>query len=937
MVIHVRQRLLLWIVCIILLAFSVSAWERSDFLQHVETKVDITEAYTHYRVCNPTAQDYVITTDTARRFDVGFNKVRGDLTDYHFELWKNVSVDVTVLDYGLVEHSYVCSANFNYTLSPKYAWCYENGTNGTVILFEHNFSRGNVPAKTIWWNETEQTGSHVESVLREQWTAFSPLGKTFQSGRCYDVKVVGKYKASTEGVAIDNVITYQNISFDEYAWWNSTWQYKYAFNVTAVSYGPYYPFRLVFNSTYVNMSFCQSDGGDVRIVNSTEDGVVDFNLSSWTPAQGIVYVNDSINVNKTYYFYCNASAAQTTTSKNLDYLLLANNLVSAWEYNDGTADDTLGLNDGTVTGAVQTNTSCKIRGCYNFDGLNDHIAISNSSSLRPSYWTITTWMKRADTNDGGCLANKGYPAAQEHGWGLYVHDNTVNNKLQGFVTTGANAVTWHENQKVLETSWIFAAMSYNGTHIIICKNDSCNATAKTDAMDWTGSYEDLWFGERADGSWDFNGSIDDTYFYNASLNSTLLGYLYRDNASLSYPFYAQPAYAFASVTVLNSAPVLVLNTTSPASPVYGQNVSLNVTFTEPENDTIVWANFSLVAKNGTVLINSVNGTCSFTDASLNRTLCFSSSYYINASVWNETDGFGTWNWTYSIDDNSTEAGALTGAVGFVLNNTDGPSVSVTGPSGTIATKAVTASYSVSRIIKDALLYCFANVTYSTNMSALAEGSINCSATSVSLGNVATDGDYIVYVRAVETKNGVNYTNFSSSSFTVNTAVIGGGGGGSAASSACNIDVVSPLSQISIYGSEGLMSKAVQFSVKNKGSATSSLSYSLSAGISEGCTLNKTSGSVDGGSVVSNTVSCLVQKGSYSGKITVEADGGKCSASVNVVVKSSVFSKLFDFFDSIFSFQVVTVGGVAINAWLLGIIVMAFLVLVGALLVIAGAG
>jgi hypothetical protein len=56
-----------------------------------------------------------------------------------------------------VVKSYVCDYLFNYTLSPKYAWCYKQyGTNSSSYketIFSHSFESGNLPTKTIYWDE----------------------------------------------------------------------------------------------------------------------------------------------------------------------------------------------------------------------------------------------------------------------------------------------------------------------------------------------------------------------------------------------------------------------------------------------------------------------------------------------------------------------------------------------------------------------------------------------------------------------------------------------------------------------------------------------------------------------------------------------------------------------------------------------------------------
>jgi len=929
--------LLLFFVFLLLCSFT-SAWDRSDFLQHVETKVDITEAFTHYRVCNPTAQDYVISTDLARRFDVGFNKVRGDLTDYHFELWKNVSVNVTVPDYGLVEHSYVCNASFNYTASPKYAWCFTNDTNGTNVIFEHSFTRGNVPAKTIWWNESELTGSHVESVLQEQWTRFSPLGKTFQSGRCYDVKIVGNYQASTEGIAIDNVITYQNVSFDEYAWWNVTWQRKYQLNATTVASAPYWPFRVVLNSSYITMSDCQADGGDVRIVNSTEDGAVVYNLSSWDGTTGVLYINESLQTsNFSGWLYCNTSSMQTTSSSALPEVGLGYGVLHSYNLDEATGNATDYLNSLNLTqvGTVPNRTGLISNARGEYSTSNYFYAAKTSINTSLPY-SLSVWIKY---NGGSMNVYQGiFGTMRSDGALVYMLRIHSNNQVEGYVFRGTTICNPLLTVSWVNQSWYHLFLRSNGDNCTLYVNNSNELSSNMTGVSYSGSYLNI-------GS-SFYSSItqpavtfyvDEAVIWNRDLLVAERNLVYNNHGGLAYPFYALPQYSVGN-SVYNSPPVIVINLTTPSIPVYFQNISLNITVREPENDTITWANFTLVAKNGSIVVDNVNGTCAFSNASANESLCYSSVYYLNSSVWNETDGFGIWSFNYTIDDNTTYNSLLTGVVNFTVNNTDGPNVSVTGPSGTVASKVITASYSVSRIIKDAPLYCFANVTYSTNMSALAEGSINCSATSAALGSVATDGDYIVYVRALETKNGVNYTTVSSSSFTVNTVVpAGGGGGASTASVKCSIDVVSPLSQIGMYGTEGLMSNPASFNVKNSISSTVQLSYSLSDSLKDDCRLNATGLSASGNSVVTNSISCLFKGEKYSGKITVTGDSGDCSTSVNVVVGSSWWARLYDIVNGIVSFEAVSVGGMSISLTVLFILGIALLSLLGFVLIIFGAG
>jgi hypothetical protein len=71
-----------------------------------------------------------------------------------------------VTDYNIsnIERNYTCSDTiFNYTFSPKYAWCWHQELNSSYsIIFNHTFLRANLPTATIWWNDTIYIPYNVE-------------------------------------------------------------------------------------------------------------------------------------------------------------------------------------------------------------------------------------------------------------------------------------------------------------------------------------------------------------------------------------------------------------------------------------------------------------------------------------------------------------------------------------------------------------------------------------------------------------------------------------------------------------------------------------------------------------------------------------------------------------------------------------------------------
>ena len=302
---------------LVFLSHTSLAYTKSDFLTHTNTYADITNAYTQYRVCNPTTEDIIIDQSVGRKFLVDFNLNRGYLNDYHLEVYKNVDVYHTVYDYGLVEKSFRCYDSFTYTTDPKHATCYKEHVNGTTeILFDGDFTHVNLQDKIVYHDEYEMIGSHEEAISTPTWKKFTPIGSNFKAGTCYDIRVVGNYKANS---IIDNIISFADYSYPEYAWWNNTWSNKREFNITDNSgYDHYKGMKINFTGISISTT-CQQE---IRILNSTEDGTYNAQYvagdnSTWCYMAFTPYIY--ANTNTTFYvYYNNPTAPSPTYSGGLD-------------------------------------------------------------------------------------------------------------------------------------------------------------------------------------------------------------------------------------------------------------------------------------------------------------------------------------------------------------------------------------------------------------------------------------------------------------------------------------------------------------------------------------------------------------------------------------------------------------------------------------------
>jgi len=73
------------------------------------------------------------------------------------------------------------------------------------------------------------------------------------------------------------------------------------------------------------------------------------------------------------------------------YADITDGMVSAWSFNDGTAKDLLGKNDGIIHGATQAEG--KYGSCLSFDGKDNYVEIPDSPSLQlPEGITVAAWI-----------------------------------------------------------------------------------------------------------------------------------------------------------------------------------------------------------------------------------------------------------------------------------------------------------------------------------------------------------------------------------------------------------------------------------------------------------------------------------------------------------------------------------------------------------------
>lgn len=117
--------------------------------------------------------------------------------------------------------------------------------------------------------------------------------------------------------------------------------------------------------------------------------------------------------------------------------------------------------------------------------------------------------------------------------------------------------------------------------------------------------------------------------------------------------------------ITNSAPTIINNYTNPITPTLNNPFNITAEINGTEIDDLIYANFSIQASNGTILLNNVNGTLTRNGNIFNYT----SSTFI-------ADDGGTWRWNYTTRDNASSTEVFRSGQ-FTISDSTAPTLNIT--------------------------------------------------------------------------------------------------------------------------------------------------------------------------------------------------------------------------------------------------------------------
>jgi len=338
-------------------------------------------------------------------------------------------------------------------------------------------------------------------------------------------------------------------------WWNTSFSYRAKINITSLvstSLNNTIVLTNLSTSDLISQGKMQSYCNDTRFTD-TSGNELQYTLETSTcnTANTIywIWTNLTGNANNTIYaYYGNSAATLKTDYTNPDYGLAAyyhlDNSTAYGENSTKVYDFSKNGNNGTISGASY-NASGKYGGVYQFDGSNDFINISDSSSLRPgnTSWTISLWAKPPNINQVAAMVSKRsntvgvyeqyavvITGADSHGATpgkkitvVYIEDDLVRER-SGYTTDDVVDGNWHHIVAIADQAANDIIVYVDGVEKAVTLEFNLSSWPNIDNTD------PLRIGNGYGSSYYFNGSIDEVRIYNRSLSSDEILAIYNSTS-----------------------------------------------------------------------------------------------------------------------------------------------------------------------------------------------------------------------------------------------------------------------------------------------------------------------------------------------------------------------------------------------------------------------
>ncbi len=214
-----------------------------------------------------------------------------------------------------------------------------------------------------------------------------------------------------------------------------------------------------------------------------------------------------------------------------------------WWPAEGNVTDQAGTNNGSLHSPATASAPGFVGTAFGFDGTNAYVTIPDSTSLRPTNFTIEAWVKFTSLNSAG---SGGSPAGDQY---LVFRQNSRSSDFEGFdlskmrigggdvfrflISSSAGAYAQINSATLISTGVWYHVAAIRGTNFMqLYVNGQLEMqTNITFAQDY-GNFP-IYFGTSGQTSWDHKlyGSLDEVSIYNRALSSNDVAGIYAAGAS----------------------------------------------------------------------------------------------------------------------------------------------------------------------------------------------------------------------------------------------------------------------------------------------------------------------------------------------------------------------------------------------------------------------
>ncbi|MEK6919264.1 MAG: LamG domain-containing protein, partial [Nanoarchaeota archaeon] len=390
----------------------------------------------------------------------------------------------------------------DYTITPLNQWVYLTGTwNGSnTIIYVNGVQKNST-------YQANMGSTNVNTYIGASQYAIDSATEFF-NGSIDDLQIYSRALSATEIAALYNASTTQ-----------------YSNNFTNLQNGNY-TFTAYAQDLAGNINV--TENRTVQIVNYVDEVKPQINFTNPTPTSGSTQAANT--------FIINVSSSDNTNNHSVT-VDFNRTLVGWWRFNNESGDNSTYIidrstyaNNGTTYNGAFTNSSGRLGGGAQFDGIDDHLKTPANDIYKTQNFTLSMWVyPKKQQNTITTLMDLNHSSGPSGNWVVQTEDS--NGSIYYLAIWNGTTFDYSVTQglNLTQNSWQLINYVKSGTSLIGYK-DGAQIYSRTLAIGNV-AYDNnptLLFGKFVSGEDRyFNGSIDDVQVYSRALSATEIAALYN--------------------------------------------------------------------------------------------------------------------------------------------------------------------------------------------------------------------------------------------------------------------------------------------------------------------------------------------------------------------------------------------------------------------------